>query len=302
MSRRAWILFALISLLWGVPYLFIKVAVAEVSPVFLVFLRTALASLALLPLAWKYGALRDLRSLLLPLAVVAVVEVTVPFTLIGAGEQRISSSLTGLLIASQPLMVAGLALGLDQRERIGPDRLAGLLLGLLGVAVVLGIDPGGDSGRFLGAAMVLGATASYALAALLVQRWFAGRHQLLAPAGTVALNTVLMLPAAALTAPAALPSAAAIGAILVLGFACTAGGFVGYFSLIAEAGASRASVVTYVNPIVAVLAGSLVLGERVGPSTLAGFTLVVAGSVLATWAGRRPAPERAEASRLAEGD
>src|SRR5919197_6024809 len=144
MTRRAWLLFTSVSLLWGVPYLFIKVAVAELPPVTVVFVRVALAAVLLWPVAARRGALRGLRRRLPQLALLSLTEITVPFLLISMGEQRIASSLTGLLIAALPLFVALLALRFDPAERVAGLRLLGLLLGIGGVAALLGIDVGGD--------------------------------------------------------------------------------------------------------------------------------------------------------------
>src|SRR6266511_3911862 len=155
MTRRAWLLFAAVSLLWGVPYLFIKVAVAEVPPVTVVFARVALAALLLGPVAARRGALRGLRGRLPQLAALALLEITIPFLLISMGEQRITSSLAGLLIAAMPLFVALLALRFDAAERVGGLRLLGLLLGIGGVAVLLGIDVGADPARLPSLEVVL---------------------------------------------------------------------------------------------------------------------------------------------------
>lgn len=295
MTRRAWALFLLMSLLWGIPYLLIKVALQELSPVALVFLRTLLAALLLLPLAWRRGALAGLRPVLPAILALTLTEVTVPFLLIAGGETHITSSLTGLLISSEPLMIALLAIWLDASERVAGRRLAGLVVGIVGVALLLGVQAAGDSLRLLGAAMVLVATLCYAFGVLMVKLWFGGRSQLGVAALTVTANTVLMAPLALAGLPHRAPSPAVLGAVLVLGFACTALAFVAYFSLIREAGAGRATVVTYVNPAIAVALGVLILGEPFGAVTGAGFLLIVAGSYLATRGGppAREVPEPA---------
>src|SRR5919197_5580648 len=150
MTRRAWLLFTSVSLLWGVPYLFIKVAVAELPPVTVVFVRVAIAALLLWPVAVRRGALRGLRNRLPQLMVLALLEIAIPFLLISMGEQRIASSLTGLLIAALPLFVALLALRFDAAERVRGVRLVGLLLGFSGVAALLGVDVGGDRAQLVG--------------------------------------------------------------------------------------------------------------------------------------------------------
>jgi drug/metabolite transporter (DMT)-like permease len=285
MTRRAWLLFAAVSLLWGVPYLFIKVAVGEVPPVTVVFVRVALAASLLLPLAARRGVLRGLASRLPALVLLSLLEITVPFVLISMGEQRISSSLTGLLIAALPLFVALLALRFDRAERVGGLRLLGLLLGIGGVALLLGLDVGGDAAQLLGAVLVLLATFCYAASTLLVKRAFSEVPMLGVVAVATAFATVLLaVPAVALT-PARLPGVHVVLALFALGVLCTAAALVLYFALIVEAGPSRAAVITYLNPAVAVILGVAVLGEPLTPAIVLGFLLIIAGSLLATQTG-----------------
>src|SRR5919197_246198 len=243
MTARAWLLFALCSAVWGVPYLFIKVAVdAGVPPAFVAWARIALAALLLVPMAVHRGALRGLRGRAGAIAAYAACEIAVPFVLIATGERYISSSLTAILIATMPLLVALLSVRLSPADRPTGVGLVGLVIGLSGVVALLGVDV----------------------------------------AASLALSTVALSPAAFLTPPHAWPSPAAFGAIAVLGVVCTAWGLIAFFQLIAEAGPSRASVVTYVNPLVAVAAGVLALGERLGVMSLVGLLLILAGSWLAT--------------------
>jgi drug/metabolite transporter (DMT)-like permease len=219
-----------------------------------------------------------------PTLVIAALEAALPFSLISYGEQFVSSSLTGLLIASVPLFVMLLALGIDASERPTPRRVAGIALGLLGVAVVLGLDLGGGS-PLLGAALVLGAACSYGLAGLLIKRWFTGRHPLLAPTTTVTIAAIAMAPLAAVAGGRPHPTAIADLALLGLGFLCTAAAFVAYFALITEAGAGRAAIVTYLNPLIAVALGAAILHERLTISTLLGAALILGGSALANLGG-----------------
>jgi drug/metabolite transporter (DMT)-like permease len=282
MTRRAWLLFAAVSLLWGVPYLFIKVAVAEVPPVTVVFVRVALAASLLLPLAARRGALRDLARRLPALGLLALSEITVPFVLISMGEQRISSSLTGLLIAALPLFVALLALRFDRAERVGGLRLLGLLLGIGGVALLLGLDVGGDARQLVGAVLVLLATLCYAASTLVVKRAFPDVPMLGVVAVATAIATLLLAVPALVLTPARVPGLHVVLALLALGVGCTAAALVAYFALIVEAGPSRAAVVTYLNPAVAVALGVAVLDEPLTPAIVVGFLLIIAGSLLAT--------------------
>jgi drug/metabolite transporter (DMT)-like permease len=293
MTRRAWLLFAAVALLWGVPYLFIKVAVAEVPPVTVVFARVALAAALLGPVAARRGALRGLRGRLPQLALLALLEITIPFLLISMGEQHITSSLAGLLIASMPLFVALLALRFDPAERVTGARLLGLLVGIAGVAALLGIDLGGDLSQVAGGAMVLLATLCYATSTLLVKRAFSDVPMLGVVTVATAISALLLAPFALALTPARLPSLNVALALAGLGVLCTAAGLLAYFALIVEAGPSRAAVITYMNPAVAVALGVAVLGEPLTGAILAGFALIIAGSWLST---RPPAPRPATAA------
>lgn len=284
MTRRAGLLLVLMAVLWGIPYLLIRVALTGFPPLLVVEGRIVLGACVLLPLALRAGALRDWRQLVLPTIVIAGLEAALPFSLISFGEQFVSSSLAGLLIAAVPLVVMVLALGIDPAERPTTRRVAGIALGLLGVAAVLGLDLGGGS-PLVGALLVLGAACSYALAALLIKRWFTGRHPLLAPTTTVTIAGLALAPLAAASGGRAHPSTAAVLALLVLGFACTAAAFVAFFALITEAGAGRAAIVTYLNPLIAVALGAAILHERLTAFTLLGALLILGGSALANLGG-----------------
>jgi drug/metabolite transporter (DMT)-like permease len=295
MTRRAWLEFAAVTLLWGIPYLLIKVAVAELPPVTVVFGRVVVAALLLWPIAARRGALRGLRRRVPQLVVLSLLEIAIPFVLISMGEQRIASSLAGLLIASLPLFVALLALRFDAAERVGGLRLVGLLLGIAGVAALLGIDIGGDPAQLLGAVMVLLATLCYAASTLVIKHAFQGQSMLGVVAVSTSIASVLLAPFAVALTPARMPSLDVVLALAALGVLCTCGALVLYFALIVEAGPSRAAVVTYVNPAVAVALGVAVLGEPLTVAIVAGFVLIIAGS----WLSTRPAPraERVTAGR-----
>jgi drug/metabolite transporter (DMT)-like permease len=275
-------MFAAVSILWGLPYLFIKIAVGELPPVTVVFVRVALAALLLMPIAARRGALRGLRQRLPQLFVLALLEITFPFTLISMGEQRISSALTGLLIASMPLFVAVLALRFDASERVSGLRLLGLLLGVGGVAALLGIDVGGDAGQLAGAAMVVLATLCYASATLLIKRAFSDVPMLGVVAVATTIASVVLAPFTIALTPASLPSAEVILSLIGLGVLCTAAALMLYFALIVEAGPSRASVITYINPAVAAILGVVVLDEPLTVAMVLGFLLIIAGSWLST--------------------
>jgi drug/metabolite transporter (DMT)-like permease len=285
MSARGWVLFAAVSVIWGMPYLFIKIGVEELSPGFVAWSRVALAAVVLLPIAIRKGALRGLP--LRWLVAFAAVEISIPFPLIGFGEQRISSSLTAILIAALPLVVAFLALRFDHAERPTPTRLVGMLVGLGGVVALVGIDIGGRGPELLGAAAVLTATLGYACGPLIVKRHLAGADPLGPVTAAMGIASIMLLPFGIGDFPSEVPAGDTLAAIVVLGLVCSALAFLVFFRLIAEVGPSRATVITYVNPIVALALGVAILGESVTAGAVAGLLLILAGSWLAT-DGRPP--------------
>lgn len=291
MTRRGWLLFAALAVIWGIPYLFIKVAVRELTPASLVFLRTTLGALLLLPGVVRHGDLRALLPRWRPILLFAVVEVAIPWWLLSDAERRLTSSLSGLLVASVPLVGALLSRMSGAHEPLGPRRLAGLGVGLAGVVALLGIDlGGGDAAAVVEMALVV---LGYAFGPLIVSRRLAG----LPSRDVVAVSLGLCALAYALPGiaqlPPAMPSPAVIAAVAVLGVVCTAVAFLLFFSLIAEVGPVRATVITYLNPAVAVAAGVAFLGEPFTLGTGVGFVLILAGSWLATGASRRGPAARA---------
>jgi drug/metabolite transporter (DMT)-like permease len=281
-SARGRLLFAAMALIWGVPYLFIKVAVADLSPAAVVFGRTALAGLLLVPIAAGRGMLRPLLSRWPWLLVFAAVEVAGPFFLLTFAETRISSSLTGLLVATVPLLgvlfgrLAGLADPVDAR------RLLGLLVGVAGVAVLVGLDL--HAGSWVAVLAVLLAAAGYAIGPIVADQRLAGLPTLGISAVAMAVTALAYLAPAWVTRPADLGavSASTWSAVAVLGVVCSALAFLVFFALIAEVGPTRATVITYVNPAVALALGVLVLGEPLTVGLLVGFPLVLIGSAFAT--------------------
>jgi drug/metabolite transporter (DMT)-like permease len=296
-SARGWVLFAAVSVIWGMPYLFIKIGVEELSPGFVAWSRVALAALVLLPLAIRSGALRGLP--LRWLVAFAAVEIAIPFPLIGFGEQRISSSLAAILIAALPLVVAFFALRFDHAERPTPTRLVGMLVGLGGVVALVGIDIGGRGDALLGAAAVLTATLGYAAGPLIVKRQLAGADPLGPVTAAMGIASIMLLPFGIGDFPSEVPSGDVVAAVVVLGLVCSALAFLLFFRLIAEVGPSRATVITYVNPIVALALGVAILGESVTAGAIAGLLLILAGSWLAT-DGRLPPGLAAIAGRARE--
>ena len=283
MSARAWAAFAAVSVLWGIPYLFIKIAVDDgVSPVFLAWVRVVLGAAVLLTLAWRVGVLASVRGRWPWLAVFGVVEIAVAFPLIAAGEQHVASSLAAILIAAAPLFVALLALRFDDSERPTGSRLAGLLIGFAGVVALVGIDVAGEGDELLGAGAILLAALCYAIGPMVLKRHLADLDPRASMGAALAVAAVALTPAVALDPPAEIPPAPAIAALVVLGLLCTAAAFAIYGALVLEVGAGRAIVITYVAPVVAVIGGVAFLDEHPGAGAIVGLALILLGSWLAT--------------------
>jgi drug/metabolite transporter (DMT)-like permease len=270
---------------WGVPYLLIKIAVEELEPSTMVLARTALASLLLLPLAVTRGALPEVFRAWRPVTAFAVVEIMIPWVLLGVAEQRLPSSLTGLLVAAVPLVGAALAIATRSDDRLDGRRVVGLLTGLAGVAALVGFEVGG--GDAAAVAAVAAVAVCYAAGPLILARWLSHLPAVGVITAALLLTTVAYLPVGVAQAPSSWPSADVVLAVVGLAVICTAVAFVLFFALIAEVGPARSTVITYLNPAVAVLLGVTVLDERFTAATAAGFVLILAGSVLAT---RRAAP------------
>ncbi len=283
LSRRGWALFAAMCLIWGIPYLMIRVAVTELTPVTLVFLRTATGALVLLPLAAARGELRAVLARWRPLLWYTVVEMGVPFVLLSDAERHLSSSLSSLFVATVPIIGMVLAWMLGE-EQPGGRRAAGLVAGLAGVVLLAGFaTPAGDLRAVAEVAVVV---VGYAYGPLVVSRSLSDLPQMGVAAASLAACALGYAPFAATQLPTRLPSAAVLASVGTLGVVCSAAAFVLFFALITEVGPVRATVITYVNPAVALALGVLVLGEPFTATTVAGFALILAGSYLATQRGR----------------
>jgi drug/metabolite transporter (DMT)-like permease len=287
MSGRGWALFVAMAFIWGIPYLLIKIAVAEVTPVTLVFFRTAIGTAILLPIALRRGALAPLRRHWRAILLYTVVEVAGPWVLLSDAERRLSSSLSGLLIAGVPLASAVLAWLSGGSDRLDRRRAAGLVLGFIGVAVLVGLDVSTDD---LGAVGEVGlVVVGYALGALIIARRLAGAPSVGVVVASLGLTALVYAPVAIGQLPAGLsPQAGA--AIAILGVVCTALAFIVFFALIAEVGPTRATVITYFNPAVALVLGVALLGEPLTLGIGLGFGLIALGSFVATRRTRATAP------------
>jgi drug/metabolite transporter (DMT)-like permease len=281
-------MFATVAALWGASYLFIKVALEDgVGPAAIVFGRVALAAAVLLPLAARLGALEGIRGRVGPVALLALVQVVGPFTLITLGERELSSSLTGILVAGAPIFTFLLAFALTGAERPTRLSLAGVGVGIAGVALLLGVDTGGGTAALVGGLLVVTATSGYAIGAWYLRRSFADAEPVGVLAGTMTVSAIVTLPFALLDLPERVPDADALASIVALGALGTGLAFLCFYSLVRREGPARASLVAYVAPAFSVAYGVTLLGESFTLATAAGLMLIIVGSWLAA-EGRLP--------------
>jgi drug/metabolite transporter (DMT)-like permease len=283
LSKRGWLLFTAMGVIWGIPYLLIKVADEGVSVPVLVCTRTALGSLLLLPAAVRGGYLPALRGHIGWLAAFTLTEIVGPFALLSSAEKHLASSTTGLLVAAVPIFAALLAWLTRGGDQLTAIRWAGLAIGLGGVAVLAG--PSAGHGDTLPVIEVLLTALGYALGPLIANRKLADLPPVAVNTVCLGATAVIYAPFAALTWPHSLPSVQVLLALAALGVICTATAFLVFFRLIAEVGPARATVITYVNPAIAVALGVIVLNERLTPAIGIAFVLILGGSILATRPG-----------------
>ena len=288
MSRKGWLLIISLCVIWGLPYLFIRVAVRELPPPALVFLRTAPAALLLLPFALRRGELRRILRSWPWVLVYTAVELCIPWLLLSHAEERISSSLAGLLIAMVPLIGAVLYRAFGVADRFDARRFAGLFIGFAGVAALVGLDIARSD--VLGIAETIGVAFCYATGPLVISRKLAHLPAIGVITASLVVTAVLYSPAGIATMPSSL-SAETIGSVAVLSLVCTVVAFLVFFALIREVGPSRSTVITYVNPLVAVLLGVALLGEPFTLGIAVGMPLILVGSVLGTMPSLRGAKQ-----------
>jgi drug/metabolite transporter (DMT)-like permease len=285
-TRKALLLFMSASAIWGSSFLFIRIAVEHMPPATVVFGRTLLGAAFLVPLAASRRAFHGVRPVIWPVIIVTVLDMAAPTFLTAWGEQHVSSSVAGILTATDPLFTAVLALWLIRSEVPGLRRTAGLIIGFVGVVALLGIDLGGNTMELLGAGAVILSALGYAGAALLYRRWLDDKPALAVTALMTAMSSLAFLPPAAIDLPRQVPPAGSIAALAALGIVNTGVAYWLFYLLIDEAGAATASVITYVMPVVALFLGVGLLGERLTVGAIAGLVLIALGAWLAT---RRPA-------------
>jgi drug/metabolite transporter (DMT)-like permease len=293
-SARGWWLFAAMAVLWGVPYLFIKEAVESFSPAAVVAGRTLGAALLLLPFAIHRRALRPALKVWPWVLAFGAIEMAGPFLLLSHAEQTLSSGLTGLLVATVPLFGAIIAVTRGDRSAFKPVRAIGLIVGFVGVAIIIG-GPGlaqGGPGALFAIGEVLLVAVLYAIAPFVV----ASRLGAVPALGVVTISLgavgITYLPIALLTQSEP-PTARSTISLVLLAVFCTALAFITFFALIDEVGPARAPLFTYVNPVVAIALGAVILGEELSAGLLIGFPLVILGCWLAATGGRLRAPSGA---------
>jgi drug/metabolite transporter (DMT)-like permease len=277
--------------IWGIPYLLIKVTLRGLGPIDLVFVRFLLGALLLVPIALTRVQVRPILRRWGWIVAYTIIEMGVPWVLLSDAELRISSSLTGLLVSTVPLI--GVVIGVVTRsgERHGWRRILGLGIGLVGVGVLVGFDVSSSTFGAIGEVIIV--AICYATGPYIIQRKLSDLPALGVIAGSLLLAAIAYAPAAVVQLPHAWPSGQVIAAVLALGVVCTAIAFLIFFALIAEVGPVRATVITYVNPAVAVTLGVLLLHEPLTGGIAVGFALILAGSVLAA----RAAPQRSAPAR-----
>jgi len=278
MTRRGWILFLSLGLLWGMPYLLIRIAVAEIDPLVVAGTRTLIGSFLLLPFAMHRNALAPAFQKWKWLLAFTLIEITVPWVLLGHAETRLNSSTAGLLIAVVPLFAAIIVTKLGH-ERLEPRRLFGLGLGFAGVALLVGLDI--QLTDLVSVGMTIVVALCYAIGPIIIDRKLNDVPAMGVITASLILATVIYAPFAPFLWPEHFDAAAA-WSVVGLGVLCTAGAFLVFFALIAEVGPARATVITYVNPAVAIALGALVLDEKLTIGMAIGFPLVIAGSYFGT--------------------
>ena len=282
MTRRGIILFAALGIAWGIPYLFIKVAVGELEPGMVVLARSALAAILLLPLALFRREVGSVLRHWRPMLAYTVVEIVIPWYFLSSAEQHLPSSTAGLLLAAVPLAGVAVAFVMGRPARLSKINWLGIAIGMLGVAALVGLDIGGSDLLSVGEMAVV--VVGYALGPAILSRWMSDLPGVGVVAVSLAGAAIAYIPLVVLTGswPAVWPSAAVTVAIIVLAVVCSGLAFLLMIGLVSEIGPVKATTITYVNPAVAILAGVIVLGERVTVWTVVGFALVLAGSWLVT--------------------
>ncbi len=282
MSRRGAFLFAALSIIWGTPYLFIKYALEDFNPVFIVFARTAPTAVLLLLLVWQQGKLKHNWKYWKYCALFAVIEMVFPWYFVTAAEQSVSSSLAGLMLAVVPIFAVITSKIRGEDNAFNIRRIAGIAIGIAGVFALVGVDSLSGEINIIAILMLMGAALGYATAPVLISTKLKDADSTSVIAISSLFVTLIYLPFIPSHLPTHTPSSSAIWAIIALAAVSTIAGFAVFFALIAEIGPMKATLITYINPAVAILLGVIFLGEQLTLGILIGFPLVLGGSWLAS--------------------
>ena len=286
MGRRDVALLLALAAIWGASFLFIKLGVEEVEPAVVVLGRLVVGVLVLLPIVVARGAMPDVRAMWVPFLVLGTLNNAVPYWLLAFAETRIDSGLAAVIQAAAPILTVVLATRIDPSQSVRGLRLVGVALGFLGVALLVGVQEGGE---LVGALAVLGTATCYAVSVLYAGRAVRSFAPLEVTIGQLCVGSLLAAPLALSQLPSEAPPAKAIAAIVALGALGTGLAYLLYFTLIARAGASRAILVTYLVPAFALVYGTLILDEPVTATAVAGLVMILGGTALGTGARlRRP--------------
>jgi len=280
-DRRSWLWLILLASIWGASYMFIKIGLRDLSAPAIAWARIGLAALVLVPLAASRHALGGFRGRVGTLTILGLVQVAGPFLLIALGEQEIASALAGILVATAPIFTAVLAIWVDHEERSEGVRLVGIVLGIAGVIALFGVDLSGSGLAVLGGLAVVLAGLGYAVGGFMVKHRFADADPIGVAAWVMVASTILLTPAAAITAPASTPELGPVAAVVALGLVGTGVAFAIFYTLIRQVGPARTFIVAYLAPAFAVVYGAVLLDEKITPATIGGLALILAGSWLA---------------------
>jgi drug/metabolite transporter (DMT)-like permease len=282
MSRKGWALFALVGVLWGVPYLFMKVAVEELSTPVIVFSRLLIGAVVLVPLALYEKTLRPALKYWKYIALYAIAEMVIPWSLITNAQKDLSSGVVALLVATVPIWATLFAHHTGDSTAAHRTRIFGIALGLIGIVFLVGFESLNDVGNIRALIQVLIASASYAFAVNMITRKAPETSGVAINGIAIALSTVIFAPFAFTHLPSQMPSSKAILATIGLGVICTALAFWVFFIVLKEIGAARASLVVYPNTAVAVVLGILILDEQLTLAIAIGLPMVLLGSYFAS--------------------
>ena len=290
MNRRAIILFVALGIAWGIPYLLIKIALKDLDPLMVVLARCTLGALILLPLALARRQVLVVLKRWRPLLAYTIVEIVVPWFFLSTAEKNLPSSTAGLLIAAVPLVGVAVAFLFGRPAKLSLGNWLGIVAGMVGVAALVGLDVGGSN--LIAVAEIAVVVVCYAFGPAILSKWMSDLPGIGVVATSLAIAAIVYLPFVAITHgfPTKVPSLPVILSIVALAAVCSAAAFLIMFALIAEIGPMRMTTITYVNPAVAIVAGALILGERITVWTVVGFVLVIGGAYLVTRHRREPEP------------